>query len=184
MLKILIGARQSGATTKLLEMIEKDLENGLNVGVYGEFNSIKDKIKNKKANEHLFHLYGIPKNNALDKVYIFNILKIEESILGILEKRFGEIWCDKPYPFTPIKKVEFDLAREYRYGSVIPIEHLKIMSGVGVDICLMLKYMESPLTRENVEFVRCETSIGIISKLKMLEARDNISDNLFGILFQ
>ena len=186
MFKVLIGGRQTGATTKLIKMIKEDIENGNKVGIYGntsEFDRIKNKITNFNKNKYLFHMVGCQDYKGMDKIYILNILDISENKLDILSLTFKEIWCDKPVPLPLFKKIEFDLAREYRYKAEMDMDELTNMIECNVDINLMLKYIKSPLTRNDVELVRDECGFGGLKRLRMVKCNtDNLRD-FTGIIF-
>ena len=157
---ILAGGRQCGATTAFLDMIKKDADNGIKVGLIClQSSSIRNKVDSRVS---IFDTVS-----DIEKLYIEDITKLTNKQLNDISIRFNTVYCDK-YCGT-LNETEFNLAKYFRYNDgKLSLEEVETITSLNVNMNNVRELMKNNITRKDIQFLLIDNSREYMKRLSVL----------------
>lgn len=161
---ILAGGRQCGATTLFLDMIKKDADNGIKVGlVCLQSSSIRRVIDNRIKVFNILEQI----DSDIEKLYIEDITKLTNKQLDDISIRFDVVYCDKYY--GTLNETEYNLAKYFRYNDgKLSLEEVETITSLNVNMNNVRELMKNNITRKDIQFLLIDNSREYTKRLSQL----------------
>lgn len=162
---ILAGGRQCGATTAFLDMIKKDADNGIEVGLV----CLNSSPIRKKVDSRVSIFDTVTEiSSDIEKLYIEDITKLTNKQLDDISVRFDIVYCDTYY-YGTLNETEFNLAKYFRYNNgKLSLEEIETITSLNVNMNNVRELMKNNITRKDIQFLLIDNSREYMKRLSVL----------------